>query len=134
MRRATKTHQSSLGDKLHLFGILLAELLLGEPIDLQADLRANIKSTTANIYWILSKDVSANAASAVHFCFQSSGNGKWDTTKDELANEQRAELVYNELEPVKKHYETIRGHCKTQSKYVDDVFLFAQDHADGAFS
>jgi hypothetical protein len=131
----TCTRQSSPGKKLHLFGILLAELLLAQPIELDADLRPTGEFTElTQIYWRIKKTVSTNAASAVHFCFQNANNNRWDTRRHELASKQLAELIKNVLGPVKKHYDVVWERCKEQSEHVDKIFDVAQDYADASFA
>src|SRR5438552_1281445 len=101
---------------------MLAELLLAQPIELDADLRPTGEFTAVTqIYWCINRKVSTNAASAVHFCFQNAGKSRWDTRRHDLANKQRAELIKNVLKPVKMHYEGVRNHCEAQSEHVDKI-------------
>ena len=116
--------RSAPSDKLFLFGILLAELLLGEPVDL--DGHNNVKGKWPNLTGLLwDLDKVPGAFGAVKFCFDNAKDKRWIKTGSSLTVGQKEKLIENVLEPVKTYYTVFRD----KQPYRSTAFNI-RDHED----
>ena len=119
--------RSAPSDKLFLFGILLAELVLGEPIDL--DEHNQVKGKWPNLPSLLwDLENIPGAFGAVKFCFDNAKDKRWIETGSGLTVGQKERLIENVLKPIKTYYTVFRD-----KKPYNSITFNISDHEDIGF-
>lgn len=124
----TCPRRSAPSDKLFLFGILLAELLLGEPVDL--DEKNQVKGKWTNLrslLWELEKV--PGVFGAVKFCFDNARDKRWIKAGSGLTLGQKEKLIEKVLKPIKTYYTVF----KDKDPYVGETFNITH-HEDNNLS
>ena len=114
----TCPRRSAPSDKLFLSGILLAELLLGEPIDL--DKQNQVEGRWRNLQsllWELEKV--PGVFGAVKFCFDNARDKRWIKAGSRLTVGQKEKLIEEVLNPIKTYYTVVRDKDPYVSKTFD---------------
>ena len=113
----TCPRRSAPSDKLFLLGILLAELLLGEPVEL--DEQNQVKGRWPDLrrlLWELEKV--PGGFGAVKFCFDNARDKRWIKAGSGLTVGQKEKLIENVLNPIKTYYTVFRD----KDPYVSETF------------
>ena len=124
----TCPRRSAPSDKLFLFGILLAELLLGEPIDLDEQNQVGGRwQNLQSLLWELEKV--PGVFGAVKFCFDNAKDKRWIKAGSGLTVGQKEKLIENILKPIKTYYTVVRD----KDLYVSKTFDITH-HEDNNFT
>jgi hypothetical protein len=116
-------HEVTTQNKLEILGRLLAELLLGKPID--------PNQVWTDVYWEVESRVPGDIPNAVYFCFKNSEMDNWITASAKLSIGQIDKLVDNVIKPLQKYYETIRDN--TPDEYAGLIYNAALSMEDDSF-
>jgi hypothetical protein len=123
-----RPRRSTPNGKFFLFGILLAELILAEPVDL--DERNHVQgrwSDLSGLLWDL--ETVPGAFQAVKFCFDNAKDKRWINAGSRLTVGQKEQLIEDILKPIKTYYMAVRD----EDPYVSESFDIA-DHEDNSLS
>jgi hypothetical protein len=113
-----------LEDRLRFLGLLLAELILGRPIDAYPE-------KPADLCWEVG-DAAQGVETAIKFCFGKCNDPQWTTDGKVLRVGQIETFISEVLEPIQAYYDTI----KTQpggEYYSSQFFEYASRHQDSQF-
>ena len=120
--------RSAPSDKLFLLGILLAELLLGEPIDLDEQNQVKDRwEDLQSLLWALEKV--PGVFGAVKFCFDNARDERWIKAGSDLTVGQKEKLIERVLKTIKTYYTVVRD----KDPYVSTTFDITH-HEDNNFS
>ena len=115
----TCSRRSARSDKLLLFGILLAELVLGEPIDL--DEQNQIKGRFPNLPRLQRelRESVPGAFGAVKTCFDNATDERWIEAGSILSVGQLETLIDDVLKPIHTHYKVVKDNTLYESRTFD---------------
>ncbi|MCJ1401440.1 hypothetical protein MMC11_004653 [Xylographa trunciseda] len=107
-------------NKLYLLGVLLAELFLSEPIDLEVSgshLRPSDRQRFQSNLDIVKQLENYEAVGknnpvtrAVDFCFRNATRDEWTRSQQSITKAQTSALIENVLTPVHNYYLIVKGH------------------------